>query len=156
MCHLEVSNSVIVLSQFSSCTHKVHFLALWAAVFAFLNATTIDNRIYYWRKFPQEDLPIGDTPTPITAPNCLEEFPQFDDPLVLSSAGDSTSTNDQAHQCFIMGELAMMLVGGAVYYRTRLHPTIVLSSTEAEFYTMTDAGKVCLYFCSILHELNLK
>ena len=39
----------------------------------------------------------------------------------------------------------MMLAGAAVYYKTRLQPTVALSSTEAEFVNMADAGKAALY-----------
>jgi hypothetical protein len=38
----------------------------------------------------------------------------------------------------------MMLAGAAVYYGTRLQPTIAQSSTEAEFINMADAGKAAL------------
>ena len=48
-----------------------------------------------------------------------------------------------------------MLAGGAVYYRTRLHPTIALSSSEAELASMVDAGKAALYLRSILEELGI-
>ena len=49
----------------------------------------------------------------------------------------------------------MMLAGAAVYYRTGLQPTVALSSTEAEFVNMTDAGKAALYIRWILEELGL-
>ena len=39
-----------------------------------------------------------------------------------------------------MGGIVMMLAGAAVYYRTRLQPTISQSSMEAEFTNMADAG----------------
>ena len=54
-----------------------------------------------------------------------------------------------------MGGVIMMLAGAAVYYRTRLQPTVALSSTEAEFVNMTDAGKAALYLRWILEELNI-
>ena len=54
-----------------------------------------------------------------------------------------------------MGGVVMMLAGAAVYYRTRLQPTVALSSTEAEFVNMTDAGKAALYIRWILEEIGL-
>ena len=40
----------------------------------------------------------------------------------------------------------MMLAGAAVYYQTRLQPTIIAqSSKEAKSTNMTDAGKAALY-----------
>ena len=50
----------------------------------------------------------------------------------------------------------MMLAGAAVYYRTRLQPTIIAqSSTEAEFTNMADAGKAALYLRWILEEIGI-
>ena len=49
----------------------------------------------------------------------------------------------------------MMLAGAAVFYRTRLQPTIAQSSTEAKFTNMADAGKAALYLRWILEELGI-
>ena len=49
----------------------------------------------------------------------------------------------------------MMLAGAAVYYQTRLQPTVAQSSTEAEFTNMADAGKAALYLKWILEELGI-
>ena len=49
----------------------------------------------------------------------------------------------------------MILAGAAVYYRTRLQPTIAQSSTEAEFTNMADAGKAALYLRWILEEIGI-
>ena len=44
----------------------------------------------------------------------------------------------------------MMLAGAAVYYCTPLQPTVALSSTEADFFNMSDASKAALYMRWIL------
>ena len=44
-----------------------------------------------------------------------------------------------------MGGVVMMLAGAAVYYRTRLQPTVALSSTEAKLVNMASVGKATLY-----------
>ena len=54
-----------------------------------------------------------------------------------------------------MGGVVMMLAGAAIYYKTRLQPTVALSSTEAEFVNMTDAGKAALYLRFILEKLGI-
>ena len=54
-----------------------------------------------------------------------------------------------------MGGIVMMLAGAAVYYRTRLQPTIAQSSTKAEFTNMADAGKAALYLRWILEEIGI-
>ena len=54
-----------------------------------------------------------------------------------------------------MGGIFMMLAGAAVYYGTQLQPTVALSSTEAEFANMADAGEAALYIRWILEELRI-
>ena len=54
-----------------------------------------------------------------------------------------------------MGGVVMMFAGAAIYYHTRLQPTVALSSTEAEFVNMADAGKAALYIRWILEEIGL-
>ena len=51
--------------------------------------------------------------------------------------------------------MADLLAGAAVYYRTKLQPTVALLSTKAELYAMVEAGKATLYLRSILEELGL-
>ena len=47
----------------------------------------------------------------------------------------------------------MLLAGAVIAYKTRLQPTVALSSTEAEFMAACDAGKICLFVCNIMHDL---
>jgi hypothetical protein len=45
-----------------------------------------------------------------------------------------------------MGRIVFLLAGGAIYYQSRLQPTIAQSSTaEAEFCNITDTGKAAPY-----------
>ena len=54
-----------------------------------------------------------------------------------------------------MGGTVLMFAGAAIYYKTRLQPTIAQSLTEAEFVNMADAGKAALYMRWILEELQI-
>ena len=49
----------------------------------------------------------------------------------------------------------MLLAGSVIAYKTRLQPTPALSSTEAEFMAACDAGKICLFVRSIMHDLGI-
>ena len=51
--------------------------------------------------------------------------------------------------------MVYIMSGGVVAYKTRFQDTIALSSTEAEFFAASDAGKLALYVRSILHNLGL-
>ena len=48
-----------------------------------------------------------------------------------------------------------MFLGAAVYYKTRLQPTIAQNSTEAEYVNMADEGKSALYMRWIIKELRI-
>jgi hypothetical protein len=49
-----------------------------------------------------------------------------------------------------------MYAGGAISYRAKFQDTIAHSSTEAEFTAACDAGKMILYFHSILEDLGIE
>ena len=66
----------------------------------------------------------------------------------LDWAGDIKTRNS-------ISGVALILGGGVVVYKTIVQKSIALSSTEAEFYALSEAGKICLYFRSILDDLKL-
>ena len=47
------------------------------------------------------------------------------------------------------------MAGAVIVYKTILQSIIALSSTEAEFYALSKAGKSTLYVRSILEELGI-
>ena len=49
-----------------------------------------------------------------------------------------------------------MLGGGAIIYKTIVQRTVALSTTEAEFYSLTDAGKLVLYVRLVLSDLGME
>jgi hypothetical protein len=49
----------------------------------------------------------------------------------------------------------MRLAGGTIAYKTKFQPTLAGSSTEAEFMAAYDAGKMILFFRSILWDLGI-
>ena len=48
-----------------------------------------------------------------------------------------------------------MMAWAVIVYKTILQRVIALSSTEAEFYALSEAGKLALYVRSILEELGI-
>jgi hypothetical protein len=153
ICRLDISPAVIKLSQYSQAPAKCHYQAV-KAVFIFLGATAYDG-IYYWRPAPCDDLPEVDLPKTVASEKQLRDYFDMDDPLRTKGASDSTWGNDRRHRRST-GGVVFLLAGGAIYYRTRIQPTVAQSSTEAEFGFMTDAGKAALYIRSILEELQLE
>jgi hypothetical protein len=153
ICRIDISVAVITLSQYSENPAKEHYQAT-KAVFVYLWHTK-DDGIYYWRPEPREDLPDIALPETTTDPERLKMFLDFENPLITKGAGDSTWASDRKHRRS-MGGIVFMIAGGAIYYRTRLQPTIAQSSTEAEFCNMVDAGKAALYLRSILDEIGIE
>ena len=70
----------------------------------------------------------------------------------MTGSCDTTWASDRTERRS-MGGIVMMLAGAAVYYRTRLQPTVAQSSTEAVFTNMVDAGKAALHLRWILDEI---
>jgi hypothetical protein len=152
ICRIDISIAIITLSQYSERPAKVHYQAV-KAVFVYLWHTKSDG-LYYWRPTPRDDLPDLPLPETVTNPDRLHEFLNFEDPLITKGAGDSTWASDRKHRRS-MGGIVFLLAGGAIYYRSRLQPTVAQSSTEAEFCNMTDGGKAALYLRSILDEIGI-
>ena len=49
-----------------------------------------------------------------------------------------------------------MLGGGSIVYKTIVQRTVALTTTEAEFYSLTDTGKLVLYVRLVLLDLGLE
>ena len=116
---------------------------------------TKSDGIYYWRPEPHKDLPDVPLPTTLTKEAILAHFHHDESPVKTYGASDSTWASDRQHRRSVSG-IVFMLAGGAIYYKTRIQPTIALSSTEAELSAMADAGKAALYLRSILDEIGLQ
>jgi hypothetical protein len=51
--------------------------------------------------------------------------------------------------------ICIQLAGGTIAYKTNFQPTVALSSTEVEFMAACDVGRMCLFICSILWDLDI-
>jgi Reverse transcriptase (RNA-dependent DNA polymerase) len=151
VCRIDISQAVIKLSQYSSQPAKVHYQAV-KQIFAYLNATKNDG-IYYWRTEPRNDLPYHPNPSTTTNHVALHKYERSTAPHITQGSADATWGADRLHRRSTSG-IVFTLAGGAIYYRTRVQPVVALSSTEAELYSMTEAGKAALYIRSILDEMG--
>ena len=142
ICRIDIADPVITLSQFSQQPAKIHYEAV-KHIFAYLNATK-NYGLTYWRTHPREDLELKPDPKPITSREHLAEFDTQNDAKQLRGSCDATWGSDRLKRRS-MGGVVMMLAGAAIYYQTRLQPTVALTSTEAEFVNMADACKAALY-----------
>ena len=152
-CRPDIAFPVIKLSQYSNSPAEIHYQAL-KNVFRYLRST-IDHGLYFWRTTPlfDFDLPTGQYPRQFHYEN-----PQPDDvhmpQNILHGYMDSDWASDVAHRRSVSG-IAILLAGAVVSYKSKLQPTVALSSTEAEFSAASEAGKMVLYLRSILDEINV-
>ena len=155
-CRPDISFAAIKLSQYSAAPAKIHYDAV-KEIYKYLKATK-DDGIYFWRKEPREDLPIG------PAPICRHDS-NYDDKLIstraqhtvtqLMGAVDSDHAGDVKHRKSVTGIIAK-LAGGTVLYKTAYQQVLAHSSTEAEFVAACEAGKYILYLRSLLQEIGLR
>jgi hypothetical protein len=139
------------LSQYLENPAEEHYHALRDLV-GYLAATIADG-IYYWRKHPVMDLPEGSMPR-VQSDNYNLPIPPFDEKTMYGYV-DSDWGSDSTHRKSITGVL-LMFAGGAIGYRCKYQDTIAHSSTEAEFTAACDAGKLILFFRSLLYDLGIE
>ena len=81
------------------------------------------------------------------------QMPDTTEPLRLFGVQDSDWGSDRHHRRSITG-IAQFLGGSVIAYKMKIQPVVALSSTEAEFYAASEAGKMALYLQSVLTELG--
>lgn len=150
-CRPEIAPHAIKLSQYMENPAESHYQAL-RDILGFL-AKTIDDGIYYWRRTPRMDLPM--LPMPSIHPDNYLMPDNTPDGEALFGYVDSDWGSDSTHRKSITG-IVLMYAGSAVGYKCKYQDVIAHSSTEAEFTAACDAGKMILFFRSILAELGIE
>lgn len=154
-CRPDVSTTTVLCSQHSACPAEIHYHAVRHAI-KYLYVTR-DDGIYFWRQEPRMDLPEHPLPPnsiahhgPIPA---VAKYPQHGpfDTHVYSDSNWAACLKTRRSTTGV----GVKLAGGTIAYKTKLQPTVALSSTEAELMAACDAGKMILYIRSILWDLGI-
>jgi hypothetical protein len=111
------------------------------------------NGIYYWRSAPRMDLHELPLPTCHNDNYTLTVHPA-DHHHFLYGYVDADWASDTRSRISTTG-IALLYAGGVVGYRTKFQDTIAHSSTEAEFTAACDAGKLILFYRSLLEDLQI-
>ena len=146
----EISFATTKRTQYSSSPALIHYTAV-RNVFAFLNNTREDGLIFL-RRTPCMDLPDVSPPSPRFNPQDWLTTP-LNSPTFPVAYSDSDWGADTTH-CHLVSGILIMMAGAAVVYKTRYQRAVALFSTEAEFISASDAGKLALYICSLLADLG--
>ena len=150
-CRPDISFHITKLSQFMANPAEAHYQAL-RRIGSYLAQTT-DTGIYYWRDVPRKDLPEAPLPTTYQEPYSLQEDPVTNSRFITAYADSDWGTCRKTRNA-ITG-VVIMVAGGVVGYKTKFQHAIALSSTEAEWVAACDAGKMILYFRTLLEDLGL-
>jgi hypothetical protein len=146
----EISFATTKLTQYGSNPALIHYQAV-KTVYAYLNNTK-DDGLIFWRSAPYMDLPDIPFPRPRSSPHDIISPSKMHprDPIAYS---DSDWGSDTSHRRSVTG-IIIMVAGAAVVYKTHYQRAVALSSTEAEFVSASDAGKMALYIRSLLQDLG--
>ena len=123
-------------------------------VFMYLNAT-FDDGLIFWRPQPYSTLPTSKPSVPAEDTHNLHIPTESHSPTTAYGYTDSDLAGDTKTRKSVSG-VTIIFGGAAAVYKTILQRTIALSSTEAEFYALTEAGKSVLYVHHVLKDLHLE
>ena len=148
MCRPDISFPVMKLSQYNTLPAECHYEAI-QDVYRYLNATLNDG-LMFWRPKLCRTLKPPATTTP-PQPESYDLFipPENKSVNIGYCYADSDFAGDRQSRRSVGGTI-IMFGGAAIVYKTILQRTTALSSTEAEFYALTEAGKLVLYICFVL------
>jgi hypothetical protein len=152
-CRPDLAYSSVKLSKSNSTPAEIHFHGLKHSIHYLY--TMRHNGIYSWHTSPRMELPDG--PLPRVHSNIkdllLGDRPDHD-ALVAVAYGDSDWATCLKTQRSFSG-ICIQLAGGTIAYKTKFQPTVALSTTKAEFMAACDVGRMSLFVCSILWDLNV-
>ena len=151
-CRPDIAFAVMKLSQFNNCPASSHFIAI-KDIYRYLYATQNEG-LTYWRPQRNENLPMHPFPTSSLESYNLNLPPEFHQSGLAYCYADSDWAGDRRTRRSVSG-ITILMNGASIIYKTILQRTIALSSTEAEFYALAEAGKAALYMRSVLADLHL-
>jgi hypothetical protein len=148
----EISYPVIKLSQFSSNPVKVHYDAVYG-IFQYLLGTRNDD-LTYTRTVPTDWGPvITHVPLRSQPMDRKEEHIPAENLTTLYGYSDSNWAMDIRHRRSISG-MVLFLGGAVIAWKTRVQPTVSLSTTESEFLAASDSGRLALFIRAVMTELG--
>jgi hypothetical protein len=149
----ELAFPVVKLSQFSVSPAVIHYNAI-LSIFRYL-AHTRSRGITYTRQPHVQPLPWLN-PLPCLASladHVNDHLSHLALYYILHGYSKSDWAMDIRHRRSITG-LLMLLAGGSIAWKCRVQTTISLSTTEAEFLSATDAGRLALYLHSLMADID--
>ena len=149
-CRADIAFSVMKLSQYNNRPALCHYQAI-QDVYKYLHATASDG-LMFWHPRPCNDLPHTVHVAPQDEPYSVNMPIEGKDRNTAYAMADSDFAGDRNTRKSVGGS-TIFFGGAVVVYKTTLQRTVALSSTEAEFYALTEAAKLVLYIRFVLEDL---
>jgi hypothetical protein len=152
-CRPNIAYTSIKLSQSNLIPAEHHYHGLKHAI-RYLYMTRNDG-IYFWQTPLRPDLPDGPLPTINSNARdlLLDNQPDHEASIAIAYGNSDWATCVKTHCLF--SSICIKLAGGTIAYKTKLQPTVALSSTKAKFMAACDVNRMSLYICSILWDLDV-
>jgi hypothetical protein len=152
-CCPDLSFATVKLSQHNTCPGRVHFEGVRHAL-KYLYQTRSES-LYFWRTTPRPKLESILLPTVLSNEHDLLRTQQQQHNALIAHSMSNADWASCIHTGHSFTGSLIKLAGAAVAYKTQLQDTIATSSTDSEFMAAYELGKMLLYVCSILWDLNV-
>jgi len=148
--HVSIGNVIQFLLKFLSSPHLDHYMAL-KNVCRYLRKHKSEGLIY-WHAKPVESLPSIPFET-LCVDTQLPSFPKYKLTDLITFANAAYAMDTKTRQS--ISGYVIMYAGAAVAYKAKMQPTVVTSSTEAEFIAAIYTAKALKHLRSVLNDLGL-
>jgi hypothetical protein len=147
----ELSYPVVKMSQFTTSPTTIHYNAVYG-IFQYLSGTR-DDGLTYTRPEPLTWGPvlkhthIRSQPTDI-----IDEHVPTENLTTLYGYSNTDWAMDIIHRRSISG-VVLFLAGAVVAWKTRVQPTVALSTADSELLAASNTGRLGLFISAVLTEL---
>jgi hypothetical protein len=150
---VDLSFFITKLSQYNASPTKCHYQAVKdVSVYLLDTRTQPGSHLLVQRTLSSSPWP----PPPTIISDPCHRLQQPDTiPTGLTGYTDSDWGSDRSHRCSISG-IIILLAAAAVFNKTKFQKAVALSSTEAEFVSASDSGKMLLHLWSFLKDLGFE
>jgi hypothetical protein len=146
----ELSYPVVKLSQFATSPATIHYDAVYG-IFQYLSGTRDDGLTYTRPKPMTSGLVLKHTPLRSQPTDRIDEHVPTDNLTTLYGYSDADWDMDIRHRRSISG-MVFFLDGAVVAWKTRVQPTVALSTAESEFLAASDTSRLGLFIRAVLAE----
>jgi hypothetical protein len=147
----ELYYPVVKLSQFATSPATIHYDAVYG-IFQYLSGTRNAGLTYTRPAHITSGPVLKHTPLRSQPTDRLDEHVPTKNLVTLYGYSDADWDMDIRHRRSISG-MVFFLAGAVVAWKTRVQPTVAMSTAESEFLAASDTGRLGIFIRAVLAEL---